>query len=270
VKQESATQLVAARSSPDKHSVERHPNSCSVRRAGGIAGWLDRTFYPEFEDNWDDKLFRKEILSHISPDTDLLDLGAGAGILEEMNFRGLVNHVAGIDPDPRVRGNPYLDSAHIGYGELLPFRNESFDVVFADNVLEHLPNPVAVFKEVHRVLRPEGVFLVKTPNRLHYVPVIALLTPHWFHRTVNRWRGRKSSDTFPTLYKANSAAQIRQLATDARLDALNIRTFEGRPEYLRRIWPLYLIGIFYERLVNRFRFLGAYRVVLIATLRRGL
>jgi SAM-dependent methyltransferase len=269
-KRVSSGQLPAAQSPLDKHSVEQRSNSHLVRDPGGIADWLDRRFYPEFVDNWDDKLFRNEILSHIGRDTELLDLGAGAGILEDMNFRGLVNHVAGIDPDPRVCENPYLDSAHVGYGELLPYGDQSFDVVFADNVLEHLANPLAVFMEVQRVLRPGGVFMVKTPNRWHYVPVIASLTPHWFHQLINRWRGRKSDDTFPTLYKANTIGQIKRLATNAGLAVLNIRAFEGRPEYLRRMWPLCLIGIVYERLVNRFRFLSACRVVLIATLRRGL
>jgi SAM-dependent methyltransferase len=45
----------------------------------------------------------------------------------------------------------------------LPFGDASFDVVHADQVLEHVTNLVSLVYEVHRVLRAGGVFLVHTP-----------------------------------------------------------------------------------------------------------
>ncbi|EGV20657.1 Methyltransferase type 11 [Thiocapsa marina 5811] len=104
--------------------------------------------------------------------------------------------------------NPYLDEGRVGVGESIPYPDGSFDLVFADNVLEHLPDPARVFAEVARVLRPGGVLLGKTPNKWRYVPLIAQLTPHAFHRWVVRWRGRASDDVFPTGYRANSRADI--------------------------------------------------------------
>ena len=106
-------------------------------------------------------------------------------------------------------------------------------LVFADNVLEHLPDPEAVMNEINRVLRPDGVFLAKTPNAWHYMPLIARLTPHSFHRFVNRLRGRAEVDTFPTKYRANSAPVIRRLATRTGFEPISIERVEGRPEYLR-------------------------------------
>jgi 2-polyprenyl-3-methyl-5-hydroxy-6-metoxy-1,4-benzoquinol methylase len=84
--------------------------------------------------------------------------------------------------------------------------------VFPDNVLEHLYEPEEVFREVARVLKPGGVFLFKTPNKWHYMPTIAQLTPHGFHRAVNRWRGRAEIDIFPTRYRANTYADVAHLA----------------------------------------------------------
>lgn len=233
-----------------------------------IAGWLDRVLYPGFTDNWDDELFRGIVLERLSADSIVLDLGAGAGIVRQMNFRGIAGRVCGVDPDQRVCDNPYLDEARVGGGEAIPWPDASFDLVIADNVLEHLEHPPAVFREVFRVLKPGGVFLAKTPNRLHYVPVIARLTPHRFHGWINRLRGRAADDTFPTRYRANSPRQIERLAHDAGFELVVIRLSEGRPEYLRNFWPLYPLGWVYERLVNSTSLLSRFRVVLIAEMQK--
>ncbi len=236
----------------------------------GFIQWLDGKLYPGFLNRWDDTLFRQRIRSYLGEggDLDVLDLGAGAGIVEQMDFRGHARRICGIDPDPRVVENPYLDEGQVGLGESIPYPDASFDLVFADNVFEHLPDPARVFAEVARVLRPGGVFLGKTPNKWHYVPLIARLTPHGFHRWVVRWRGRRGDDVFPTRYLANSPADIRRLAAGAGLEVVKIDLIEGRPEYLRFAAPTYLLGWLYERLVNRVPGLWRLRVLLIAELRK--
>lgn len=233
-----------------------------------IRSWLDRGRYREFENRWDDRLLREAVLREIGPTQDLLDLGAGAGIVPEMNFKGLARRVCGVDPDPRVVENPFLDEGREGMGESIPYPDASFDVVVSDNVLEHLDNPVEVFREVHRVLRPGGIFLAKTPNRWHYVAIGASLTPHSFHRKFNEGRGRKSVDTFPTRYRANSRGQLDAIADAVGFEVASVDFYEGRPEYLRRWGALYLLGAAYELLVNSTRLLGPFRVILIAKLRK--
>jgi SAM-dependent methyltransferase len=229
---------------------------------------LDRRFYPQYGDNWDDTLLREHVLQVLRPGDRLLDLGAGAGIVPQMNFRGMAAEVCGVDPDPRVTENPYLDSAKVGTGEAIPYESDYFDVVVADNVVEHLTAPEAVLAEIRRVLKPGGRFLFKTPNAHHYMPLIARLTPTGFHRFYNRLRGRKSVDTFPTQYRANSASVVRRLAGDTGFAVEIIRRIEGRPEYLRLWAPLYLVGIAYERLINFSSALEPIRLVLIVQIRK--
>lgn len=230
---------------------------------------LDRRFYPKARDNWDDALFRQEILGYVSAESVLLDLGAGAGIVEQMNFRGVVAKVCGIDLDPRVLQNSFLDESKVTNGANIPYDDETFDVVISDNVLEHLAQPESVFAEISRVLKPDGVFLFKTPNRSHYMPLIARITPHGFHRFVNRLRGRDIVDTFPTRYRANSRRKIEQLASTCGFKVEKIDLVEGRPEYTRMFCPLYLLGIAYERLVNRFSSFSGFRILIVGVLSKS-
>lgn len=227
---------------------------------------LDRKWYPNSRDNWDDELFRQRVLLSLKGATRVLDLGAGAGIVRQMDFRGQGVHVCGIDPDSRVLANPLLDTAKVAWAEKVPFEDQTFDVVFADNVLEHLEDPLAVMVEVSRLLKPGGRFLFKTPNKWHYMPVIAKLTPHAFHRFYNRLRGRESSDTFPTVYRANTRSRIADLAKQSGMKVCTLELVEGRPEYMRVSPVTYVLGFAYERLVNAFPVLAGLRVVLIGIL----
>jgi len=235
---------------------------------GRLTRWMDETWYPGVEDNWDDQYLRGVIESHLRPDFQVLDLGAGAGIVPYMNFRGAVARVCGVDPSPRVHDNPNLDDSEQGFGEAIPYPDASFDVVFSDNVLEHLSDPDAVFREVHRVLKPGGTFVAKTPNRRHYVATMARLTPHWFHQFYNSLRGRAREDTFPTLYRANTPQAIAAIAARTGFRMRDCRVIEGRPEYLRLTAFTYVFGWLYERLVNATPRLERFRVVIIATLQR--
>jgi SAM-dependent methyltransferase len=185
-----------------------------------------------------------------------------------MNFKDKVEVVYGIDPDPDIKQNSYLDNAAVGNGESLPYEENTFDVVISDNVLEHLVNPEKVFKEVHRVLKPGGYYLFKTPNKYHYMPLIARLTPHFFHEWINERRGRESKDTFPTQYLANSRSDINKLANCSKFNVDSIKLYEKRPEYLRFSPPTYIAGFLYERLVNSFYFLEGYRVLLVGILKK--
>lgn len=229
---------------------------------------LDRRWYPGVVDNWDDLLFRDRIRSRLNGDAVVLDLGAGAGIVRQMDFRGIAARVCGVDPDPRVAENPFLHEAKVGSAEEIPYPNEGFDIVFADNVLEHLNDPATAFAEICRVLKPGGWFLAKTPNKWHYMPVIARLTPHRFHQFFNRLRGRAAIDTFPTWYRANSRRDISHLARRAGLEVHSMSLVESRPEYLR-ISPLsYAVGRIYERLVNATERLAGLRILLVVELRK--
>jgi len=68
--------------------------------------------------------------------------------------------VAGIDPLAPATAHPFIFVQ--GVAEFLPWRDETFDVVVAATALDHLLVPAKAFEEIHRVLKPDGRFLVWT------------------------------------------------------------------------------------------------------------
>ena len=231
---------------------------------------LDGRFYSTYADDWSARAYRDFVTSFLTPDVKLLDFGAGRGAQPQHRFRGVVAHVAGVDIDEAVLENPHLDDAKVmAPNAPIPYAEDSFDVVISANVLEHVEDPDAVFREIHRILRPGGVFVFQTPNKRHYVPMIARLTPHRFHLWVNHRRGVPDRDTFPTRYRVNTPGAVRRLATQHAFAVERLDTIEGRPEYLRAFTPLYPLGILYERTVNATPLLAPFRVVMLGALRKN-
>ena len=75
--------------------------------------------------------------------------------------------------------------------------------MFSKYVLEHLDDPVRVFRELRRVTKPGGRLIVHAPNRFHYYALAARITPHRFHVWFNDKRGQDEEDAFETRYRAN-------------------------------------------------------------------
>ena len=71
-------------------------------------------------------------------------------------------------------------SAGVGWiqadlNEPLPVRDGVFDAIISTEVIEHLENPRAVFREFHRLLRPGGRLLLTTPNQESIRSLAALI-----------------------------------------------------------------------------------------------
>jgi 2-polyprenyl-3-methyl-5-hydroxy-6-metoxy-1,4-benzoquinol methylase len=228
---------------------------------------LDKIFYHGISNRWDDLLLREEILKYLKQEMIVLDLGAGAGIIPEMNFRGKAKKIYGLDPDKRVTSNPFLDSSVCSTAEEMSFESEMFDMIICQNVMEHIEKPELMLTQVKRVLKNGGLFIVKTPNRNHYVSLGARITPLKFHQWYNQLRGREEEDTFKTFYHFNSKLAQKKFIDDAGLKTVSINFFERRPEYLRLNPLTYLIGIGYERTVNILN-LDACKAVMISVFRK--
>jgi ubiquinone/menaquinone biosynthesis C-methylase UbiE len=87
----------------------------------------------------------------------LLELGADASGIEYSKFKVDQFHALKIEPE-RVRA---------GDIEQLDFPDNVFDWVLLNEVLEHVPNDSRALAEAFRVLKPNGVVVIFSPNRLY-------------------------------------------------------------------------------------------------------
>ncbi|OGO50985.1 MAG: hypothetical protein A2148_03125 [Chloroflexi bacterium RBG_16_68_14] len=234
-------------------------------------GWrkeaLRQRFYPSGFRGMYDRL-QDAIEEYVRPTDVVLDAGCGSGRVFQHRLAGRVRRVIGVDVTDEPRANPNIDEAARGDLGALPLRDETFDLVLMSHVAEHLSEPGAAFQEVARVLRPGGRLLLLTPNRWHYVPLLARMLPHRLHVAFNRWRGVDARDVFPTVYRANTARRLRVLAEEAGLAVERLERFETEPEYLAFHLVPYALGVAYERLVNRFAALAPLRVNLLLVARK--
>lgn len=221
----------------------------------------DKWYPPEERDN--DAFFLSLVREAVGADDRVLDAGAGAGDLFPYDLKGQVREMVGVDLDPRVAENPQLDRGIVCDLNEIPVDDGYFDLVFSRYVLEHVADPARFMGEVVRVLKPGGRFLFLTPNKWHYVALISRLTPQSFHEWFNRRRGRVEEDTFPTLYRLNSAADLRRSCGQAGLHERAVIFRECAPNYLTLTLPTFLAGVAYERLVNASNLLRRLRVNII-------
>jgi SAM-dependent methyltransferase len=98
----------------------------------------------------------------------ILDIGCGLGAYVR-RFRQFSDQVYGVDVAfDRVRkGAEELPNLMLAVSELLPYRESSFDVVFLNEVIEHVADDGATMAEIARVLRTGGHAVFYAPNRFY-------------------------------------------------------------------------------------------------------
>ncbi|OKY77402.1 MAG: SAM-dependent methyltransferase [Candidatus Methanohalarchaeum thermophilum] len=114
--------------------------------------------------NW----FKDIIKDSLNRNSSVLEVGCGTGALSgEFNRDG--HSVVGCD----LKLNRLKKAHQLKRGknfircdaENLPFNSNTFDAVVSIEVIEHLKEPKNLIKQVNRVLKDDGYFFLKTPNK---------------------------------------------------------------------------------------------------------
>lgn len=175
-----------------------------------IAGWL-AYLHPEQRE-----VIESSVMYLPAKDRGrLLEIGFGTGeALSELRHMGW--EVQGVDFDAQA-----VEIARLRYGldvrlgslENQRYSSNHFDVVTMSHVIEHMHDPVALLKECHRILKPDGVIIVITPN-------VNSLSHRLFGRS---WRGLEP----PRHLALFSRETMYRAARDAGLSCALTTTVRG-------------------------------------------
>ena len=155
----------------------------------------DLEFYDENADNWWDEKSKIYALYHLNKPRfeffdrhatnwqglKTLDVGCGGGFsCEFMAERGAI--VSGIDQSEKcvqaAKNHAIVSDFKIDYrqglAENMPYNDNTFDVVICVDVLEHVADYKQVVSEVHRILKPGGLFFFDTINRTFSSQVVMI------------------------------------------------------------------------------------------------
>lgn len=107
------------------------------------------------------------LLPHLGAGVELLDVGCGPGTITiDLAQRCAPGRVVGIDAAPDAIAAAQAAAAEAGVANLtvkvddvyaLDLPDDSFDVVHAHQVLQHVSDPVAALREMRRVCKPGGI-----------------------------------------------------------------------------------------------------------------
>ena len=136
------------------------------------------------DDLWAEHLARYALAARFAQGQRVLDLGCGTGY-GTADLARVAASAVGVDLAPEaiayaVRHFPgarFLECS----ASAVPFPPASFDLVTAFEVIEHLKDWRALLTEAHRVLEPNGILIVSTPNKRYYAETRAKSGPNPFH-----------------------------------------------------------------------------------------
>jgi SAM-dependent methyltransferase len=137
-------------------------------------------------DLWNEHISRYAFASRFSDGKNVLDAGCGTGY-GAAELAGSAASVTGIDiaADAVELARSRYSGANLrwscGSCADLPFAADSFDLVVAFEVIEHLRQWPKLVSEARRVLSSGGCFIVSTPNKSFYADTRRESGPNPFH-----------------------------------------------------------------------------------------
>ena len=138
------------------------------------------------DDLWSEHVARYAFARRYAQGKRVLDAGCGTGY-GSAELAQSAAEVTGVDiaadaieyarTNYPIAGLRFIESSCTA----VPFPPESFDVLVAFEVIEHLPDFRAFLDESARVLAPGGLFIVSSPNKRYYARTRAQTGPNPFH-----------------------------------------------------------------------------------------
>lgn len=163
-----------------------------------------------------DEIYRTglSLLKDLNLNGSILDFGCGQGrflsMLSGMKFKDM----AGADLMSRPMEFPAsYQWIQENLNNKLSLKEDSFDVIVAIEVLEHLENPRAVVRELKRLLKPGGYLIMSTPNNESIRSIFSLIFKGHFVSFLER--------DYPAHITALTSLDIKRILTENNFHGIN-------------------------------------------------
>ena len=168
------------------HRMERILNCLPSSAKSSVVVSGTQTYEPTRDSHYFD--CPRPELQALVPETAqrLLDIGCGAGRFGESLKAKYGLEVVGVEVDPAAAAKAKVRLDHVLVGdvesEAIDLPADSFDVITAGDVLEHLRDPLHVLRRAHKWLRPNGRFIASIPNVQNQQVLRSLLAGNWTYQ----------------------------------------------------------------------------------------
>jgi ubiquinone/menaquinone biosynthesis C-methylase UbiE len=230
---------------------------------GNNKAWSDKIIQkldPSFRHRWE--IYNNLICSFLSKSTIWIDIGCGDNSIVS-NFADRSQVAVGIDRKvPEHRTKAAFICADL---RDLPLKSKITDLVTLRFVVEHLQNIPADFKEIDRILKPDGRVIILTTNSWSPFILLPRLLPfHLKNAIIHALYKVSEPDTLPTFHKFNSFKKMKCGLDNLKLASID---FIQDANYVRR-W-LFLIFFFWHVLTKRWGF-KVFRTCIIAIFQKSI
>ena len=172
----------------------------------------------------EERFILNKISTYAQIKNDFLDIGCGSGeITQEVKNMGF--NTIGLDFSDKaieIAKKKNLNALVHDLDKGLPFEDNKFDIILAGDVIEHIFDPIFVFKEVKRVLKPDGIFFASIPYDLNWkVRLKTLLGISYQEGVYKAYNQFKHHSFF-------SERLLRYMINNAKLSITNLHYILGR------------------------------------------
>lgn len=158
------------------------------------------------------------LTEHVKPGGKILDVGCGdmylSTELTQYDWTGIdinIEKAKGRAVKHLLENTPY------------PFPDQSFDAVVCSEVLEHIFDPLTVSKEIRRLLKPDGIYVLSTPNHNYidhhlrgFKQIVFNLTESWTKEHIHQY----TVDSHKEILEASGFKLHRYTGADAHFSGV--------------------------------------------------